>query len=532
MRCKNKKNAFTLTELLVVVVIIGTLAVVILPKYNKVMETRKTTEAEEVMGAVRTEQEARCALDKPYIGNISKLSHIIPQETTSNFSYQLESTGMLASSQGKYTYNLKMLSYADGRICCDGDDCDKLNKNYLTCSELQSKPDYQEATECSATEPAASCTDTPHTSEPCSTGCGIRTRDHHCVNGEWKYGEWSECEPKPDEEQTCHGCGTQTRTVTCTPGGSWDTSDWGACSKTEEECTPQCGDKPCTCSEWAAYWPTHNYGQTLNEACNDELRVANLSGSTKYTTESDALQQGHCCKDSDYKSVKKMLVELDYTKVYGPKEYYLADGYGEGIDDNTQSQDCLSTGHGCYTTSTACGIGPFNFTNVEAANVEYLEKSSYSEDPCRYCDGTSSCLNKYYKAGSQSTAITDGYAVSPKIDETNYGKTGTGFYCKEMYGACEGESWGAGDKGHDSDGEWHYYPSSYSGDVEGVKEYLGSGEFCENSAGEWMRRVTGMSVTCLPIGDTPAGQQPCTAPVAVYYRPKISVMDVIKCVHK
>ena len=61
---KNKKKAFTLTELLVVVIVIGILSAVVLPKFNKVVETRKTTEAEEVMAAIRTEQEKRCSLNK------------------------------------------------------------------------------------------------------------------------------------------------------------------------------------------------------------------------------------------------------------------------------------------------------------------------------------------------------------------------------------------------------------------------------------------------------------------------------------
>ena len=51
------KRAFTLTELLIVVIVIGVLSAVTLPKFNRVIENRKVTEAEEMMSAVRTEQE-------------------------------------------------------------------------------------------------------------------------------------------------------------------------------------------------------------------------------------------------------------------------------------------------------------------------------------------------------------------------------------------------------------------------------------------------------------------------------------------
>ena len=44
MKNNRKKKAFTLTELLVVVIVIGVLSAVVLPKFSKVIETRKTTE--------------------------------------------------------------------------------------------------------------------------------------------------------------------------------------------------------------------------------------------------------------------------------------------------------------------------------------------------------------------------------------------------------------------------------------------------------------------------------------------------------
>lgn len=125
------QRAFTLTELLVVVVIIGTLAAAVLPKFTKVIETHRTLEAEHVMRVVRAEQEARCSSDKDYATNTTQLISW-PKGTSSNFVYTLDSDGILAISRIK-DYSLQMKSYLDGGICCSGSYCDSLNKSYPAC---------------------------------------------------------------------------------------------------------------------------------------------------------------------------------------------------------------------------------------------------------------------------------------------------------------------------------------------------------------------------------------------------------------
>lgn len=134
MGCNKKKGAFTLTELLVVVLVLGVLAGVAVPKFKRVLETRKTEEAVSILAAVRNEQEKRCVMGQKYLGqdNSSKLAALAEANTSKHYTYSLQSTGASAQAKGA-DYTLKILSYQDGSVCCEGNDCTTLNKNYPTC---------------------------------------------------------------------------------------------------------------------------------------------------------------------------------------------------------------------------------------------------------------------------------------------------------------------------------------------------------------------------------------------------------------
>lgn len=270
---KKKKRAFTITELLVVVVVMGVLAAVTLPKFGKMLETQKTAEAESVMRAVRTEQERRCALEKPYLADFNGFADMLSSNATNHYSYSLTSTGIIARSNGNMSYDLKILSYDDGRICCEGDDCQQLNKDYPACSSFPT-PDRDDpcAAEIEPAEPEDPLAYIPCTgSSVQSCGCkgaGLQTRVCNTSTGAWS--DWGDCnvpeacscEGEAVRACDCYGnvgdaidysvvavpnVGTQTR-VCDTKTGEW--GEWSACNAEPcNSCEPTIEKRSCGCKD-------------------------------------------------------------------------------------------------------------------------------------------------------------------------------------------------------------------------------------------------------------------------------------------
>lgn len=149
------RKAFTLAELLIVVIVIAVLASVAVPKFSRVLESRKTAEAEEMLTALRTEQEKRCIMGENYTKEreeLPVLASLDKNDNSANYNYELGDQGAEATSRiADRTYSLKMLSYRDGRICCEGAYCSSLNKNYESCATLEAELASEED-ECSPEE--------------------------------------------------------------------------------------------------------------------------------------------------------------------------------------------------------------------------------------------------------------------------------------------------------------------------------------------------------------------------------------------
>ena len=359
---KNKKKAFTLTELLVVVIVIGVLSAAVLPKFSKVIETRKTTEAEELMASIRTEQEKRCALDKQYIADdISRLNDIVKNPDTKNYKITLQGTGVIASSKGNYSYTLEMPSYLDGRICCRGNDCEKLNKNYPNCDVGFTYEPSPES--CAGTPPPPdpepkSCTDTAVTERACTSGCGTEHRTATCntSTGNWEYSAWdNSCTAKPASESRECGTGytgTQTRSAVC-KDGAWEMGDWtGTC--TAETCDPD-GSKYRDCqSLMELEWDCEGGGPGVTKWNAETCECEDYC----WTPSDCSWSYGDCPEGTDYNNDT---CNGDTRKLFNETLEFVAGGSTTCIDIYGRAANTGgSSGSGCYNDPyhpTTCGAG-------------------------------------------------------------------------------------------------------------------------------------------------------------------------------
>jgi hypothetical protein len=250
------------------------------PKMKKVTETYRTQEAEEMLAAIRSEQEQRCVVGNTYQTDKNKMSLLSSNNTGKSFTYSLQETGATASREEK-DYEIKMISYKTGALCCEGDGCAALNKGYPACTEEAVQA--ARADEC-AGEGVCDVEQKPSNSQACSSGDGLETRDVYCSSGVWRTTPWDksncgcELETRPVDSQNCRvGAGTETRSVSCNEEtkewvieGDWDisacTCDPDAQPVTSQNCTAGVGTetRSVSCNEETKSWDVTEWD---NSAC-------------------------------------------------------------------------------------------------------------------------------------------------------------------------------------------------------------------------------------------------------------------------
>ncbi|NQT46031.1 MAG: type II secretion system protein [Candidatus Omnitrophica bacterium] len=95
------KRAFTLLELLIAVLIIGILAVVIMPKFDKALSRARLSEAYATIGAIKKTQEAYYLGNGFYADEIESLDTELPANDVRKFDYGTQTGIGLISPNGE-----------------------------------------------------------------------------------------------------------------------------------------------------------------------------------------------------------------------------------------------------------------------------------------------------------------------------------------------------------------------------------------------------------------------------------------------
>ena len=268
------KKAFTLTELLIVVIVLGVLSAVAVPKFSRVLETRKTTEAEHVLTALRAEQEHRCVLGKEYQLQTGRTETLADAKNGKNYTYSLTNTGAKATSAKGYS--IQMPSYKNGVLCCEGSYCNSLNKSYPSCDSVSVPQDEcaSSCSDCSCPEYAAgnrcACDAgyaAAHSCE-CANECSCEENPNqekckNCSNAAYAAAHRCECDASYAAANPCE----------CTPNGC-------ACPGYASAYPCECSPNTCACPGYAAAHPCECANECSCEENPNQEKCQNCSNAT------------------------------------------------------------------------------------------------------------------------------------------------------------------------------------------------------------------------------------------------------------
>ncbi|MDR0645810.1 MAG: prepilin-type N-terminal cleavage/methylation domain-containing protein [Elusimicrobiota bacterium] len=290
---KNKEG-FTLTEILVAVLIAAVVAAIAYPLYTKSVLKARAVEAVNLLEIVKTKQAGRYIVSRDYYASFENMGQLTQKKSKEKINgsdkriieigdYKLvmndEEKCLTAQYKDKFTFST---GYEDSKIGCSGDICESLGELVEEGGRV-----------CNARD--CDLKKKPSSSQSCASGCGTQTRSVECniKSGEWESGGWRGSCWAP------YGAGTY-------DGGGCPSGYYGRKSL---QCRNSCGGAAnCTESGCTAQVCTPNGTRTCGSGCGTQTCNEDGSG-----------WEGTCSSPTQTQETSKECKEIDGS-LYGGGE--------------------------------------------------------------------------------------------------------------------------------------------------------------------------------------------------------------------